>query len=1336
MTNTRPTLANLAFTLCGLILSTGVLADVLGSFDGTWIHPGHLDFDPKSSVYLPNIKLKHYDDNVDRRTPSQILASFLTQDRVFDFDQARVFIEKIITMEDNAFLVHCSQSLPKDFGGSGLVCKQFNWRDLLANPPMLLIKLFKKWEEHEFYRVCELAMSEMKRAQSLASSVNFRDINHHAHIEFINAFFTAIEALEAAKAEDAQWGNASSRAKYVGKIGISLTKNFKIKANRVEAANILIPRGLDQFYASQLFFSPEQLTQLENLGTDTSLFDPPSSGFWRKPAFDLNTYDTATYGGQGLASLRSRHSDEEIAALLDPDRPVSVMFIMPSKSEKGTTPKVLVRYGKKDQKWKLKFLTDAGGAHPNMKPSIEVQRLFVSSEVNVEPAVNNLANMIGYTVDPTYYKKTVRLYFPQEAYGVDGSLRAYLEEQVMPAMKAAFPPSWNIRSAFEQIKTDAVGKQYIEIKGATFEKKSDLDTDQNISLFVRHGLGKSFKREFRAFALFLALIQDPDVKDDNTKIKLVPGLDSDGKPTMRLVFSASDMGVALGLGFPNLYPRDFVKHVRKSMNGSPQRILLNYKSFFKLPIFDALSLADSRWLMRLIARIPPAKIRESFLSGGYPVVVAEYYTEVFLRRCHQLYDVLGMKNGIVQLDGSVRPLPRESMMTDKHTFYLPGYEQFFRNGVIFDPENLLMDPTKEHFARDWGTSLHKGTQGRHKENLYKVMTKGLKLEAGNFVQKAILGNFKVTNINMFGGENSLIPVHNGFFGGFSAGMDWFIPMRFVIDNPTSDAVNHPYWVVDMFRLATVVTAGSGAYYYMSGLNPGTPFGAGGEVAIGRDVIRIRPTADYATAYKHADYVNRKAGRDGVGPTKKFFFKDLDKQLLERMKPGDILVNSTFVGVKAMVTAWGQVVPSVLMAGFQSGVEAYLTKRSYVTRTPQDAFLVNWSDVKRITAFSNGFLRMAVLQVPLVSANYVKRRTNNSVYQFDWKDVEAQKTLIANVNESNAAQVPTKYSLQGKLLRTSGLSFMANILGIRTWRATHSKTEITGQNFITGEHAHELAYEHTKHYRALSHWDFIDARKSYTRAQINERGDIFGKIDFNYYLNEASKADFLKFYGKFNAILPPDLVLFDPGSVKEYLGNLELKALVVLGPRALKTLLGEDGPSDFQLCSAYLTSQNIVKEPTRWCEIALKQAIVSTSSRKNHARSFVYSFACLRAQYRLLMAEAPLKFASNAEKEKAFTVLHELVNLLGKNKHSRRTLDALLQFVKPEDVLRDVSLTSSLEAFPGMSSKLESSALSKGLLKPIRRYMLDEVDDAFRIFTDEIDDALNGLGALHRTTVPA
>ncbi|MFN8370849.1 MAG: hypothetical protein U0T83_09535 [Bacteriovoracaceae bacterium] len=105
------------------------------------------------------------------------------------------------------------------------------------------------------------------------------------------------------------------------------------------------------------------------------------------------------------------------------------------------------------------------------------ENIIAGSEVNVEPVVNNLAAAVGFTVDPTYFKEKVRLYFPDEVYENNRFEQAYID--MMKEMKTAFP-RLNIEPSFKNIVTDEKGRKYIELRNISLEKKSDNDADVNI----------------------------------------------------------------------------------------------------------------------------------------------------------------------------------------------------------------------------------------------------------------------------------------------------------------------------------------------------------------------------------------------------------------------------------------------------------------------------------------------------------------------------------------------------------------------------------------------------------------------------------------------------------------------------------------------------------------------------------------------------------------------------------------------------------------------------------------------------------------------------------------
>ena len=114
----------------------------------------------------------------------------------------------------------------------------------------------------------------------------------------------------------------------------------------------------------------------------------------------------------------------------------------------------------------------------------------------------------------------------------------------------------------------------------SFEKKSHLKTDRNFGSFVHYGLGKYMRREFRALALFYTLVADRDTKNDNNRMKLVPYKNNQGELDYNIAFSASDMGISFGFGFPNFYQRDLIKNFDIDSNGRTKNIKLSYNTFF------------------------------------------------------------------------------------------------------------------------------------------------------------------------------------------------------------------------------------------------------------------------------------------------------------------------------------------------------------------------------------------------------------------------------------------------------------------------------------------------------------------------------------------------------------------------------------------------------------------------------------------------------------------------------------------------------------------------------------------------------------------------------------
>lgn len=1378
-------LCGVIYLFCFLFLFSGEKssADVLGSFEQTQLLPGYIDlsltsqvgkslikkgpekfwarlktpFKPeaekesetKKGTALPsseNAKSVFEPDDVDRRTPSEILASFLHPlAPKFSSDKANLFIEKVRTYQQNAFLTFCSEKLPKKVSKTHLFCKEINWsmpKEELEQKEKGLIKLVKKWKNSASFLTTQLAIQKMEKAKELSAKIDFASANSphspnsQGAVDFLEAFFTAIEAYAAVQDSDPYWGTSTSPTVYHFRLAKSFIGQWKLTQGRVESANLLVPAELSKRFPNQVFFSPEQVSLLEKEGFDTSSLDPPNSGLWRKPTASLQDWNAKTYNGMGLASLRSKLSEQEAADMVDPDKVIDVE-VLEIEKVRGTTPKLPVQFGG-DQRWKMKFLTNKLAANSNMNPATQMMRLILAGEVNTLSAVNNLATMVGFTVDPTYFKRKVHVYLPEGSYEEDKFAEA-LEEKVLTPLKQNSNESWNFRSAFNEIGIDAKGRHYVEMRGVSFAKKPDVGTDRNIGSFIRHGLGKEFKREFRALSLLALLFEDLDVKDGNTKIKLVPGSagpSAEKDRDFKLAFSAADMGGTMGFGFPNLYFPNLVGKVSRNKEGQLEKITLRHHSFFPMPIFDTVTFADAKWLLKLVNQIPADKVEESFLAGGFPAPVATYYKDLFLRRFEQLADALGLMGQIyVGSDQKLYEFEKRSKMTDTATYAVPGYEKFFLNGQISDPNNLLYDPLKEAYPRDWGTGLSKKIRGHHKDEFGKLLKKGMPLHIGNILQKVVAGSFQFSTTS-FGSDGMVFPFckNRCFFSGYKAGIDWFLPMRFVIENPTESAKDHPYWVIDMFRLAIVLGYGSGDIAQKLGASiQEQVLGLGGEFAAGMDFIKVRPVKDYATAMGHL--------KNNDEATRRYFFRNINDQILSQMQEGDIFIGSTYVGARASILAEpGGLNHGFVQPGIELGSEAYITNRIYTMKGANNHFMVNWANLKAINIFADLYIRLLFPRFPVLEAEYKKSSQNNRVYEFDYNDPLAKQNLLDNINRSNPDRVDPKFRYQTKFVTVGTGRVVFNLFEIRKWGAALRKGRIKGEDFRTGEKFHELAYDKEVSTSIFRAWHVFNRDRNHVRAQIDEEGNLFTKLDYRFYLNQAYRKDFLSFVKTSSSMLPPDFVVFDPKQVKYYLGDFEVNASVVLDHEAMDALFGPKGPSDETFCRFYTehsTEGSTQVKDGEWCVRVLEGTKLSSNERSLH--KFFRKFAKARAVYQALSArlsagQRSLSFDHLVEREKVYKLLSSVVSVFSIRDLPQDMIHVIQKWVPKKNVFRSATMTSFLEGFPGSSGRVEISSKYQGKMKLLKRYEALRFEESFKIFSDEVERALRAQGLLDRSSV--
>ena len=675
-------------TLCMVCLHTHV--DIWGTYHESGYDTGYLAFEDETPLFHGNIVLPEVLEGVEleTRTPSHILLEdYLDEESGKVSPQA--IMDKIIEVQQ-VETAHIKQ-----------YCME---REEDCSP--IPDNRYERWlgrRSHVAYRfVNHHLLKAYHLATNLATGGMDRTVLNSTLPEalaFRSSLFQALEVYESLKLDEAGITKRTNGLNSIMSMIKYHRRKHRITANRPEAANLLVPDSLQDQYPAQRFFSPAQAAALP---FEAALLDPPNSGFWRKPTTRIRNFDTSNYNGQGAHSLSRRMSPGEISDLMDRDTPLRVVY--EEDDLDGRTPKVTVRIGR--QNWKIKYATHRRAIGPVLNPARIYQKRFLGAEIGVEPVVNNLAAAIGYSIDPTYYKEKVHFYLQDENYEgsseVQDSLFHHQLTEVIKTLDASFPGA-NVASAFQNIQVDEEGRRYVELRQVSLEKKSDAETDVNIGYFTRAGFGKSFKREYRAFGVFLAWISDPDIKDANVKAKLVPVV-QDGVAGHILVHSASDMGGALGTGFPNLFKKDLVARIERSETGRFESLEFTFRSIFPAPMLAVVSYQDARWIARLIGQLSREQVIHAFLAAGHPEVVAIYYADILLRRRDQLMEAVGlMGESFPDEQGEAIAFAPLSRMEDPGTYHVPGYEELFKGGKLRYDNDVLFEPETGYFPRYWGT---------------------------------------------------------------------------------------------------------------------------------------------------------------------------------------------------------------------------------------------------------------------------------------------------------------------------------------------------------------------------------------------------------------------------------------------------------------------------------------------------------------------------------------------------------------------------------------------------------------------------------------------------------
>ncbi|MCP5102504.1 MAG: hypothetical protein GY950_03955 [bacterium] len=368
------------------------------------------------------------------------------------------------------------------------------------------------------------------------------------------------------------------------KIPFSLTgKKIPIRrAPKGEASNLVKPETGD-------FYSQDELRKIKRTGGDISELNPPADGtFWVDHA--IPRVDVPTYYLTGQDPL---HKGIEIVI---PRKKAYFDEVRKTQSK----PKLDLYYRHNGEKLECK--------------------LKVAAEVHSETTCAALYTTLGFSADITAFVKDYKV--------VLGDVTHH-----------EFRLEWN--SYYGSYKLD----KYIKTKGSDEEGNYIIFHDGVLEIkppgliragpWAYGGNGNGGMREVRATLLFNMWVSNLDLKESENN-KLV--LRKIGEK-YKFFHIQHDMGFAFGKTYMER-PGSFLWNLVKKR--TDKYIHMNFNCLVDNSLFDNVTFADGRWMVRLIARLTRRQIADAVVLGGWPEPLQKLLVEKLIARRNQLVKVFGL----------------------------------------------------------------------------------------------------------------------------------------------------------------------------------------------------------------------------------------------------------------------------------------------------------------------------------------------------------------------------------------------------------------------------------------------------------------------------------------------------------------------------------------------------------------------------------------------------------------------------------------------------------------------------------------------------------------------
>jgi hypothetical protein len=1220
-----------------LLIVTGSYAGILGNVEETKILPGFITFDENDPFYKGFGTSELKTGSIERRSPSKILKPYFNGTRL-NLDKINFEISTLKSFRQSTAISLCMDEFRDEIE---------SYND--CTDGKFLSSKSKWWNENELNIALSIAIQNFEDIKLNFFDISIKELNKKKNIDFLEKFFTAIEITQAVQAEDEQRNYSVGILAMIQNIRSLIGNDFISNHNR-HASNLLKPKDV-----KELFYSFHELEEMKMKGFDLSTLEPHSSGIWRKPKASISNYNPMNYNNDAFIRLERVLGKEMAKKIVDPNQEVIAEYRGDNFSGGQTIKFDIFING---EKFKIKPITNKQEGVDTFNELGQLKKHLWGSETNVEPVVNTLAHSLGFTVDPTYFQKSVKLYisekdFPDQSFD-------QVREKLIENLNIKYGITFNARSALDDIRVDKDDRPFILIRSATLEQKSNIKTDTNIGFFNRTAIGKGLKREHRALYLFMALIMDPDIKDDNTKVKLVPYMDN-GVTKYKVMLSNSDMGAALGTGYPNLYNFKLIKSKSESL------VELNYLRIFKYGQKFLLNYDDAKWMTRRIAQLSNNQIYKAFISGGYPEVIASYYSLLFAKKRNELVKALKME-GESFLDDENKEYTIK--LIKEFTGTIEGFEDLFSNGQLHDPENKIYDPKLENFPRYWGASFREFRANTPQSFMREKILYVLKRRAMSLANDLLLGGSYISNqgIGYFNNQvrpNNLISFCGGncFLNALQVGVQGLVPLRYVLNNPNPDSPKQLIQV-DVFRAGVFIGKHNSSLLASTGIDLSSFIdGTGsGKVYYMKEYIKVREIDNIMTFMKE---------QPELKIDEKNFMGSFDKGINDLIEGENLFINHYFgLGVNARLRPL-QVYP---FASFTLAGNAANFRRTLITKEKKGIKLrYNKGSIFNFNMNVNLFdfiVKFPVVGMSISQANFEDKVIKFKTDQFD-KELEECLKLDRKCTDKVTHVRQTRLRTTKRFFNFFFL-FGSNNTSYRAFRQFFNNEENTVQR--------DRYYVYRTNDPSFRRSLIFTTDQLSSTAYVDDDKDLNIAIDLKYYVPAAKRSDFKNFLTKYKDLLPEDITPFSIEHVKFYLGEFNADINIVFDKNIMKRFFSTEFATDM-LCINYAKYKKI-STPSEACNnlnVFPSFSNAFKSMRRNYSRA--------KENYERLIAE-PIKEMKDRHLKRISKFFYD------KNfKHDIAKF--LISFANKNEFKRDVRLFSSLNGFPGDIDEIKESNFLQG-----------------------------------------